>query len=118
MPLIAQTLKNANAFRSQFGEEPNSTWTTQANNVLILRDNGVTLEYTTMNDSVQVKQADVILDTYPLAYTSNYTLQDSLTDMNYVRTKTITKIMHPPCEPPFADLLDSTPSNNPTTVPL
>lgn len=55
-----------------------------AANVLILRENGVTLEFTTMNGSAVVKQADVVLDTYPLGYTANYTTQESLNDLDYV----------------------------------
>lgn len=80
MPLIAETLSNANAFRQQFGIETNSTWDEMAANVLVLRENGVTLEFTTMNGSAVVKQADVILDTYPL----DYATQDPLNDLNYV----------------------------------
>lgn len=84
MPLIAETLDNANDFRQQFGLEENSTWNDMASNVLVIRENGVTLEFTTMNGSAVVKQADVVLDTYPLGYTSNYSTQDSLDDLDYV----------------------------------
>lgn len=84
MPLMAETMTNANAFRQQYGLAQNQTWTDMANNVLILRENGVTLEFTTMNGSAVVKQADVVLDTYPLGYTANYTAQDSLNDLDYV----------------------------------
>lgn len=84
MPLIAQTLSHANQFRSQFGQSPNDTWDTMAANVLVIRENGVTLEYTEMNNSVQVKQADVVLDVYPLVYSQNYTEADALTDLDYV----------------------------------
>jgi hypothetical protein len=57
-----------------------------ASDVLVLRENGVTLEFTTMNGSAVVKQADVILNTFPLSYTTNYTAQDSLNDLDYVST--------------------------------
>ncbi|KAJ5640021.1 uncharacterized protein N7484_007883 [Penicillium longicatenatum] len=87
MPLIAKTLTNANAFRQQFGLEENSTWDEMAENVLVIRENGVTLEFTTMNGSAVVKQADVVLNTYPLDYTSNYTTQDSLNDLDYYAAK-------------------------------
>ncbi|KAJ5633199.1 hypothetical protein N7490_009538 [Penicillium lividum] len=87
MPLIANTLKNANSFRQQFGLEENSTWDEIADSVLIIRENGVTLEFTTMNGSAVVKQADVVLNTYPLDYTSNYTTQDSLNDLDYYAAK-------------------------------
>lgn len=84
MPLIAETLSQANTFRQQFGQAQNATWNQMASNVLVLRENGVTLEFTTMNGSAVVKQADVVLDTYPLSYTSHYSQQDSLNDLDYV----------------------------------
>ncbi|KHN93954.1 acid trehalase [Metarhizium album ARSEF 1941] len=83
MPLIAETLQTANTFRAQFGQERNATWDSMAANVLFLRENDVTLEFTTMNGSAVVKQADVILDTFPLSYTANYTAQESLSDLDY-----------------------------------
>jgi len=84
MPMIAETLDYANAFREQFGIEQNETWKEMADNVLVLRENGVTLEYTTMNGSGVVKQADVVLNTYPLDYNMNYSPQDALNDLDYV----------------------------------
>ncbi|RAH78584.1 hypothetical protein BO86DRAFT_345013 [Aspergillus japonicus CBS 114.51] len=88
MPLIAETLKYANQFRRQFGLEANETWDEIAENVLILRENGVTLEYTSMNGSAVVKQADIVLNTFPLAYESdNYTTENSLTDLDYYANK-------------------------------
>lgn len=86
MPMIATTLMYANSFRKMFGFEQNQTWNDMAENVLIERDadSGVTLEYTTMNGSTSVKQADIVLNTFPLRYTRNYTPQDSLTDLDYV----------------------------------
>ncbi|KAJ5151717.1 hypothetical protein N7492_010012 [Penicillium capsulatum] len=84
MPLIAETLLHANSFRRQFGLEENSTWKEMAADVLVIRENGVTLEFTTMNGSTVVKQADVVLNTFPLDYTANYSAQDSLNDLDYV----------------------------------
>lgn len=84
MPLIAETLRNANDFRQEFGLEENATWEQMADNVLVLRENEVTLEFTTMNGSAVVKQADVVMVTYPLGYTANYTSQNSLNDLDYV----------------------------------
>jgi trehalose/maltose hydrolase-like predicted phosphorylase len=84
MTLISQTLSNANAFRKQFGLDENTTWTEMADNILLIRENDVTLEYTTMNNSVAVKQADVILSTFPLDYTKNYTTSAALNDLDYV----------------------------------
>ena len=38
-----------------------------------------------MNNSIEVKQADVVLLTYPLDYSqSNYTYADKLLDLDYV----------------------------------
>ncbi|EHA26179.1 hypothetical protein ASPNIDRAFT_52061 [Aspergillus niger ATCC 1015] len=88
MPLIAETLQNANKLRKQFGLEPNETWDEIAEDVLILRENGVTLEYTSMNGSAVVKQADIVLNTFPLTYESdNYTATNSLTDLDYYANK-------------------------------
>lgn len=86
MPLIAETLTHANSFREQFGFEPNETWDEMADDVLIFRENGVTLESTTMNGSAVVKQADVVLATYPLGYSDNYTEENSSNDLDYVNT--------------------------------
>lgn len=90
MPLIADTLTNGNFFRSMFNLSKNATWETQAQNIFVSRDAdaGITLEYTGMNGSVSVKQADVVLDTFPLSYTMNgYTTNDSLNDLNYYAVK-------------------------------
>ena len=89
MPLIANTLSNANMFRSMFNMSENATWNTQAQNVYIGRNENadITLEYSSMNGSVLVKQADVVLDTFPLSYTQNYTAGDSLSDLDYYASK-------------------------------
>ena len=90
MPLIAETLTNANMFRSMFNKSQNTTWVTQAANVFIGRDEkaDIILEYSTMNGSIEVKQADVVLNTFPLGYTGeNYTQQSSLSDLDYYASK-------------------------------
>ena len=89
MPLIADTLTNANAFRQFFGKETSSTYNDIANNIFIDRngDAGIINEYTGMNGSINVKQADVVLDTFPLNYQKNYTAQDSLKDLQYYAGK-------------------------------
>jgi len=90
MPLIADTLSNANTLRGMFNQSQNSTWTTQSQNVLIPHDedSDIRLEYTGMNGSVSVKQADVVLVTYPLSSVSqNYTASDSLSDLDYYAAK-------------------------------
>lgn len=89
MPLIADTLTNANTFREMFGKPINDTFSEQAANIFISRDVAADIieEYTGMNGSISVKQADVILDTFPLNYQKNYTAKDSLSDLNYVSGK-------------------------------
>ena len=90
MPLIANTLDNANAFRQYFNKSTNETWTQQAENVMISTnsDANIILEYTGMNGTVSVKQADVVLVTYPLSYSGqNYTTEKSLSDLNYYANK-------------------------------
>lgn len=86
--MIAETLNYVNFYREQFGLEVNETWSEMADNVLILRENGVTLEFTAMNGSAQVKQADVVLNTYPLGYTDNYTVENSQNDLDFVSDPT------------------------------
>ena len=89
MPLIADTLTNANTFRQMFGLPLNSTYSDIASNIYISRDPnaGIIDEYTGMNGSISVKQADVVLDTFPLNYQINYTAQDSLNDLQYYAGK-------------------------------
>ncbi len=49
---------------------------------------GITLEYQTMNNSVNVKQADVVLLTYPLDFDQyNYTESHKLQDLDYYSNK-------------------------------
>jgi len=86
MALISEHLDRANSFGEMFGAETNDTWTNQAEQVLISRDENadITLEYTGQNGSIAVKQADVVLNTFPLGYTQNYTTQDSLNALDYV----------------------------------
>ncbi|WEW59466.1 alpha,alpha-trehalase ath1 [Emydomyces testavorans] len=89
MPMIASTLIYANKFRQMFGYEPNQTWNEMAQNILISRHptSGITMEYTTMNGSTQVKQADIVLNTFPLRYTDNYSPRNALLDLDYYAGK-------------------------------
>lgn len=90
MALIANTLDNANSFGTYFNQSTNQTWSTQADNVLISKnsDADILLEYTGMNGTVDVKQADVVLVTYPLSYNrQNYSATDSLSDLDYYASK-------------------------------
>ncbi len=90
MAMIATHLSRANQFRSQFDATPNSTWDDIAQNVLIGKDedSGVTLEFVGMNGTGAVKQADIILNTFPLSFTGqNYTSKNSLSDLDYYAAK-------------------------------
>ncbi|EEH39092.1 acid trehalase [Paracoccidioides lutzii Pb01] len=89
LPMMATSLLYANSLRQLFGLEQNQTWNEMAENVLLLRDQvaGVTLEYTTMNGSTLVKQADVVLNTFPLRYTNNYLRDNALRDLDYYTAK-------------------------------
>ena len=89
MPLIADTLSNANMFRQMFGMPMNNTFAEVASNILISRnaDAGIIDEYTGMNGSIAVKQADVVLDVFPLNYQNNYTYADGLKDLEFYAGK-------------------------------
>ena len=89
MALIADTLTNANTFRQMFGMPANETWADIASNVLISRnsDAGIIDEYTGMNGSINVKQADVVLNTFPLGFKQNYSVQDSINDLEFYAGK-------------------------------
>lgn len=89
MPLIADTLTNSNQFRTKFGLEANETWNNQAKNVVIERNENakISLEYSGMNGSISVKQADVVLKTFPLRYEESYSPEDALTDLDYYASK-------------------------------
>jgi trehalose/maltose hydrolase-like predicted phosphorylase len=64
----------------------NQTWNIQAKDIAFpVAPSNITLEYETMNNSIQVKQADVVLLTYPLDYIqNNYTPAEKLLDLGYV----------------------------------
>ncbi|MCJ1242895.1 hypothetical protein MMC30_000091 [Trapelia coarctata] len=85
MPAISSTLLSYNKFRELFGMERVALYDEQAANVLVSRDpdTDITLEYTGMNGSISVKQADVVLDTFPLNYQNNYTQAQKLEDLDY-----------------------------------
>ncbi|KAI9684664.1 MAG: hypothetical protein M1829_000038 [Trizodia sp. TS-e1964] len=84
----SKILSTANYFRQLYGMEINNTWADIARNVDIPYDNsGITVEYTGMNNSVPIKQADVVLNTYPLDYIYNYTDRQKLMDLDYYANK-------------------------------
>lgn len=89
MPLIADTLMYANMFRGLFGISQNSTFDEQAENIFISRnvDAGIIDEYSGMNGSISVKQADVVLNIFPLNYQNSYTSTDRFNDLTYYAGK-------------------------------
>ncbi|KAL8729593.1 MAG: hypothetical protein Q9166_004673 [cf. Caloplaca sp. 2 TL-2023] len=89
MPLIADTLMYTNMFRGLFGMSPNATFNEQAENIFIDRnpDVGIINEYTGMNGSISVKQADVVLVIFPLNYQNNYDSMDRFNDLTYYAGK-------------------------------
>lgn len=89
MPLISQVIDNANALRTLLGKPTNSTWTQRTANALIPVDNatGISLEYSGMTGTIEVKQADVVLKIYPLSWTTNYTNSNAQSDYAYYATK-------------------------------
>ena len=89
MPLISNTLRDTNFYLSLFDSKPLPLFTNQSANILLSRDAdaNVLLEYTSMNGTISVKQADVVLVTYPLAYTQNYTTTNSISDLDYYASR-------------------------------
>ncbi|TVY48570.1 Acid trehalase [Lachnellula cervina] len=84
----AELLKQANWLKVAQGQPINETWQNQLENIEYpIATSNITLEYQTMNDSVAVKQADVVLLTYPLDYGQNYTAEDKLLDLDYYANK-------------------------------
>jgi len=78
MALIKTHLQTANMFRSWFGMPVNETWVNRANLIGIPYDPsvGLILEYPTMNGTIAVKQADVVLIDDFLDFPNPYTLDD------------------------------------------
>lgn len=85
MSLISHMLRYANQFRKQFGLPQVDQWEEKAANTSFIRVNNITLEFSTMNNNVLVKQADVVLNAYPLTLTPPYgNGANALADLNYV----------------------------------
>ncbi|KAK7191283.1 acid trehalase [Paraphaeosphaeria sporulosa] len=83
--LIQRTLNETNEFNSLFGLPQNETW----NNISaqmrlpVHEEAGIIMEYGSMNGSIVVKQADVVLIDDILNYENPY----SLTDLDYYANK-------------------------------
>ncbi|KAF2747088.1 carbohydrate-binding module family 32 protein [Sporormia fimetaria CBS 119925] len=82
-------LQIANDLRRKYGLATNETWEQIASKMEFpVADSQITLEFQTMNDSVEVKQADVVLLAYPLDYEgNNYTVSNKLLDLDYYAHK-------------------------------
>ncbi|KAG8988480.1 alpha,alpha-trehalase ath1 [Tulasnella sp. JGI-2019a] len=80
---ISVVLKNAVYFAGVLGITPPSNWTTISNKITVLSDptSGIVLEYDGFNSTTDVKQADVVLLTYPLEYPQ--TTAQGLADLDY-----------------------------------
>ncbi|KAI3391811.1 hypothetical protein diail_6773 [Diaporthe ilicicola] len=78
MALIETHLNRSNTFRSNFGLELNTTASNQSSHieVPVLEEADLILEYATMNGSISVKQADVVLVDDFLSYPNPYSLSD------------------------------------------
>lgn len=93
MPLITDVLFDTNVFRERLNQPVVDRWNDQAQNVLVSTNQNVNiiLEYTGMNNSICVKQADVVLVSYPLSYQgtpkSPFTAQTALASLDYYANK-------------------------------
>lgn len=78
MALMKTHLENTNDIRNRFGLGANENWTSIADNITIpvYDPANIILEYQTMNGSISVKQADVVLIDDFLDYPNPYTLSD------------------------------------------
>ncbi|KAF2236165.1 carbohydrate-binding module family 32 protein [Viridothelium virens] len=78
MVLIKDHLTMAIAFRERFGLPVNETWRDQIGKIFVPIDNqaSLILEYTGMNGTISVKQADVVLIDDLLDYPNQYSLAD------------------------------------------
>ncbi|KAF2473316.1 uncharacterized protein BDR25DRAFT_387467 [Lindgomyces ingoldianus] len=83
--LIQNHLNRANALNRWFGEPVNESWAEKAEKIRlpVNEEAQIILEYSTMNGSISVKQADVILIDDLLDYESPY----SLGDLDYYAAK-------------------------------
>jgi hypothetical protein len=85
---MSQVMQDIIKFQKLHDMEVNETWVDMANNVNLPRAaSGITEEFEAMQDNVTVKQADVSLLVYPLAWRKNYTLDDKIRDLAYYSQK-------------------------------
>ncbi|KAK4956643.1 alpha,alpha-trehalase ath1 [Elasticomyces elasticus] len=78
MVLMKTHIETANTLRTRLGMDPNTTWATIADKILVpvYADANIILEYADMNNTVQVKQADIVLIDDFLNFPNNQSLND------------------------------------------
>ncbi|CCH62757.1 hypothetical protein TBLA_0I00980 [Henningerozyma blattae CBS 6284] len=86
---IKTLLKWATDIGNHLGEFVDPRWMEISHNIYIPRStSNITLEYSGMNSSVEVKQADVILMVYPLGYLNDESiLNNAIRDLYYYSEK-------------------------------
>lgn len=84
---IVQLLKWATTASEIIGEAADPLWKDIINNIYIPQQENIdiTLEYSNMNSSVSVKQADVVMLTYPLQF--NQSLSRAVNNLNFYAQK-------------------------------
>lgn len=87
MALIQNIFNDTNTFSQLLGGERESLWDDQADSIARPKIGNISLEYTSMNGSISVKQADVVLNIYPLAYNDDYLLEQQRADLDYYAAK-------------------------------
>ena len=83
---MADVMNKTNWFREYYGQTRIADFDTKASNINIPTAGEISLEYSGQNGSIDVKQADVVLKIYPLAY-DNYTLDQQRADLSYYAGK-------------------------------
>ena len=85
MVLMKTHLENTNDVRKRLGKEANETWASIAANITVPVNDpaNIILEYQTMNGSISVKQADIVLIDDFLDYPND----QSLSDLDYYAGK-------------------------------
>lgn len=73
---------------SHLGEEINPKWVQVDNNVYIPRSqSGITLEYSEMNASISIKQADVVMLSFPLDFNDHHSNEQAEHDLYWYSLK-------------------------------
>lgn len=82
---IKTLMKWATDIANHLGENVDPKWMDISNKIFIPRsDSNITLEYSGMNSSIEIKQADVTLMVYPLGYINDETiLNNAIKDLYY-----------------------------------